>query len=165
MSKAPGKWADPAVPKYGWECVDVYDSLADEDEDAGLRVLCAMCEITPIRYVHVMTNPAWPDEIEAGCICAGRMEQDEARAILREALARRRWRFPQHKNWRTSKRGNRFIRIDRHRLIVRPCNDGYRVRIVTPDDQPIDGRNVFATEKEAMMAAFDGLIWAKRLLR
>jgi hypothetical protein len=78
-----GKWSQRGIPHKGWTCINIYDLEHD-------RVTCEMCESAEIRYVHVMTHPQFSGELEVGCICAGHMEQDLARAEGREKEFKRR---------------------------------------------------------------------------
>jgi hypothetical protein len=48
-----------------------------------------MCERAEVRYVHVMTHPDFDGELEVGCVCAGRMEEDYKAAEEREADLKR----------------------------------------------------------------------------
>jgi hypothetical protein len=154
-----GKWDDPAVPKAGWICTEVYDSCEDGDE---LHRVCDMCEVALIRYVHVMVHDDW-EPLEAGCICAGHMECDEAAAMHRENAARRRDRFPGHKNWRRTERGNARLNVDGLRLIVYRHGSGWRVGVAdrVEDGEEIWGRRDYASEREARRAAFDAMVYAK----
>ena len=70
-------WKRDDVPHEGWSCVDIIDLGAPMG-------VCRMCNTQIIRYVHVMRHPEYPRTIGAGCVCAGRMEGDPARARERE---------------------------------------------------------------------------------
>lgn len=70
-------WKRDDVPHEGWTCEAIYDL----GEPVGT---CRMCGHQIIRYVHVMSHPAYPRKIGAGCVCAGRMEGDAERARERE---------------------------------------------------------------------------------
>ena len=70
-------WKRDDVPHEGWSCVDIIDLGAPVG-------VCRMCNTQIIRYVHVMRHPEYPRTIGAGCVCAGRMEGDPARARERE---------------------------------------------------------------------------------
>lgn len=70
-------WKRSDVPHEGWICEGIYDL----GEPVGV---CRMCGHQIIRYVHVMSHPSYPRRIGAGCVCAGRMEGDPARARERE---------------------------------------------------------------------------------
>jgi hypothetical protein len=72
-----GKWSMGGVPHTGWECVDMED-LGEPSET------CEMCEHAEVRYIHIMRNVGWPDELRVGCVCAARMEQNSEAAQLRE---------------------------------------------------------------------------------
>jgi hypothetical protein len=64
-----GKWTRPGVPHKSWTCVDI--------EDLGSPShVCEMCEFSAVRYVHIMTHPAYIGPLRVGCICAGHMEAD-----------------------------------------------------------------------------------------
>lgn len=101
---ASGKWREPGVPHKGWICVGI-EELEEQDH------LCEMCEARQVRFVHVMQNPRYPDELSVGCVCAGHMEGDVALAKEREKSARNRssrrktWLS---KGWRISKKGNPY---------------------------------------------------------
>ena len=75
-----GKWSQGGVPHKGWSCIDI-DDVGDD------FVTCQMCETQPVRYVHTMEHPDYPDTLDVGCVCAGNMEQDYEAAREREASA------------------------------------------------------------------------------
>jgi hypothetical protein len=65
-----GKWSNPWVPNVGW--VFMYS------EDFGEPcVICEMCEKQEIRYVHYMGHPHYHKLLGCGCVCAGKMINDE----------------------------------------------------------------------------------------
>lgn len=160
-----GKWDDPAVPKAGWSCIEVYDSIEDDDDgDRELHRICGMCEVKPIRYIHVMTHDAWPSSIDAGCNCAGQMEGNKEAAMQREQAAKRKDRFPGHKNWRRTPDGNARLNIEGFKLTVYQKQDStWRVVVSDRDEyeKPIWGQKIYATEYEARKAAFVALVYAK----
>src|SRR5262249_43091375 len=82
-----GNWSRPGVPHKGWVCIDVYDVGSD-------LYTCEMCEFAQVRFVHVMTNERWPEQLSVGCHCAGRMEEDAAAAVEREHRLKSRLRNP-----------------------------------------------------------------------
>lgn len=71
------------MPKSGWECTGMTD-LGDPS------AICEMCEVQEIRYVHSMEHKEWPTTLECGCICAGNMEANAARARVRDGILRAR---------------------------------------------------------------------------
>lgn len=81
-STSTGRWADKVTPKRGWTCVDIID-LGDREE------ICQMCEVMPIRFVHVMAHDDH-DDLRCGCICDGHMsgDLDGARARHNDAVNR-----------------------------------------------------------------------------
>lgn len=66
------------VTHTGWICEDITDL-------GGPYVVCQMCVYQIIRYVHHMYHPEY-GRIDAGCICAGKMEGniEEARKESRK---------------------------------------------------------------------------------
>lgn len=80
-----GKWSQPGVPHKGWRYVSDYDSCEDGED---LHVTCEMCESQLIRYVHVMAHDDYPELLECGCVCAGRMEEDHVSAEARDKAMR-----------------------------------------------------------------------------
>jgi hypothetical protein len=81
-----GKWLRDDVPHTGWRCIEVNDHGA----------VCEMCEVTEVRYVHVMQHERYPLRLDCGCVCAGFMAEDPATEELREYLYK--WRKLQHDN-------------------------------------------------------------------
>jgi len=79
VARGCGKWSDPDVPKGGWSCAYVRDLGSGKDR----HKICEMCEAIHIRFVHVMRHPIGL-ELEAGCICAGHMENNLAAARARD---------------------------------------------------------------------------------
>src|SRR5262245_28940109 len=104
-----GKWSQPGVPHKGWTCVEIYDR--DDDLQA-----CEMCESAMVRYAHVMSHELYPERIEVGCICAGRMSEDPVGAEQRETnfknRAKRRAKWLNRAGWKSSKSNNPRIKVD-----------------------------------------------------
>ena len=151
-----GKWSVAGVPHKGWECVDTYDSGEDGEE---LTRVCEMCEQQPIRFVHVMQHPDYPGQLECGCVCAGRIEENKIGARLREkamrSLAGRRLRFPDHAGWRWSQKGNPYINSRGFHVVVFSRGNGFGVNVTPPDRPVVRGTKTFPTERAAQLAAFD----------
>jgi hypothetical protein len=84
--RATGKWTRAEWPHKGWHCADVEDLQEDGSERT---MICEMCEVMEIRYVHHMEHPCG-HRLRVGCICAGHMEGDVARAKGREQAFKRR---------------------------------------------------------------------------
>ena len=153
------KWSRPGVPHRGWTCVDV-DDLGEPS------AICEMCEQQEIRYVHHMQHPGYAGELEVGCVCAGRMEEDYERPRKRErnlrnaAQRRRRWLS---RKWKTSGRGNAYINTDGLNITIFQNDDGsWGGRIMDrATDQVITARRRYASEDKAKLAAFDVMIFLK----
>lgn len=113
-------WKRDDVPHEGWTCEAIYDL----GEPVGI---CRMCGHQIIRYVHVMSHPAYPKKIGAGCVCAGRMEGDVERARERENAFKNRQsrletflRIP----LKRSKNGNEYIKYKNE--IITILRDKYK---------------------------------------
>lgn len=123
--RAPGRWSDPETPKSGWECIDVEDLGEPEST-------CEMCEEAIIRYVHLMEHPDHAELLRVGCVCAGRLERDPDAAQRREAAARSRagrllrW---MRKTWRTSAKGNPYLKAKGHLIVLYQSLDGWHFAI------------------------------------
>lgn len=147
-----GKWSKADVPHKGWHCVDI--------EDLGeLWIECGMCESQAIRYVHHMEHPSYPDILEVGCICAGHMEGDVAAARTRETVMksrsgkRRRWLS---RRWRTSAKGNPWIKTGGFRITVYRRGAGWAATLSSEDNSLVlRSRRDFITTDQAKLAAFD----------
>lgn len=153
-----GKWREPEVPHRGWICVDV--------EDLGEpAMICEMCETQEIRFVHTMEHPDHPTPLRCGCICAGHMEQDMARARDRDAAMRARagrkdkWLT---RKWRISAAGNTYLNDGGYNVVVFQRGDvwGFRVLNRETDDELI-ARKPYLSEIDAMLRAFDAIEWMR----
>jgi hypothetical protein len=125
-----------------------------------------MCETQEIRYVHTMTHPDYAGELQVGCVCAERMEDDYIAPRLRERALRsaagrkKRWLG---RKWQTSARGNPYINADGFNIVIYAyTGGGFGARI----EERASGRSVasrrrYATEEAAKLAAFDGMIFLK----
>lgn len=147
-----GKWSKAGVPHNGWQCVDIED--LDEPQ-----VECGMCESQTIRYVHHMEHPNYPEILEVGCICAGHMEGDVAAARTREssmksrASKRKRWLS---RKWKTSAKGNRWIKADGFRVTVYRRGTGWAATFSSENNSLVQhSRRNYKTEDQAKLAAFD----------
>jgi len=149
-----GKWSTPGVPHRGWMCVDV--------EDLGEPThVCEMCESSSVRFVHFMSHQHYPDVLEVGCVCAGHMEENHAAARGRDsrmqARATRRMRWLRRR-WRTSARGNEWLRSDGYRVTIQQRADGWAVSLAREDTNDVfHGRRRFRTSDAAKLAAFDAI--------
>jgi hypothetical protein len=157
-----GKWSQPGVPHIAWSCVGVED-LQEAPE------LCAMCESTQIRYVHVMEHPDYPKTLGVGCVCAEHMEQDYVRPRLREQNLRsksQRRKTWIRRNWRTSAKGNLYLNTEGYNLTVFEISGAmpqrWGLRVTNRESQRTQlGRRRYDSEEAAKRAALDALIWAK----
>lgn len=109
----PNLWKRDDVPHDGWTCAGI--------EDLGAPVgICEMCGYQIIRYAHHMEHPQYRS-LTAGCVCAGKMEGDIAAAKRREAEYKNRESRREHffqKKWKQSKKGNEYLKIDGHVIVL-----------------------------------------------
>lgn len=76
-------WKNAGIPKKGWVCKTV------EDLGLGNYEPCEMCGNEIVRYIHVMQHVNYPEVVNAGCVCAGKMTDDYYGARLRDAAAKK----------------------------------------------------------------------------
>lgn len=153
-----GKWSQAGVPKKGWSCIGI--------EDLGEpSAQCQMCEDKKIRYVHLMEHPNYPEALECGCVCAGKMEEDYSGAQKREEVvknaARRRSRWLARK-WKVSQSGNHYVKTDGFHIVVFQKSGAWSGTITNlSTDKVTHARRLYATQDKAKLATFDGMIWLK----
>ena len=122
------------APLEGWYCVRMYD-VADEDEAPEDVVLsaCELCDCASVRYVHVMQNKDYFEDVNVGCICAGIMEGNILAAKGRDNelknRARRKWNFPKRK-WHKTYDGSLWITYRGQAIYINrsPYGSNYGVR-------------------------------------
>lgn len=147
---SPNLWKQPMVPHSGWTCVGV--------EDLGAPVgICQMCGYQIIRYAHLMEHPGYRS-LSVGCVCAGRMEGDVARARRREMDYRNRQsRLASFckRQWKVSRKGNEYLEIGDHIAVLYRDTEGtggWRYAI----DNAF-GKGVYASREQAVIAVFEAL--------
>ena len=143
-------WKRDDVPHEGWTCEAIYDL----GEPAGV---CRMCGRQIIRYVHVMSHPAYPRKIGAGCVCAGRMEGDVERAKAREnAFKNRQARLETFLRTplKRSRNGNEYMKYKGELVTV--LRDKYREGYYKSVCRNVYSMS-FSTKEAALTDAFDRL--------
>jgi hypothetical protein len=166
---ATGLWKEKGVPHKGWSCVGVTD-LRDDDPEAEL-VMCEMCRVQEIRYVHRMTHPGWADELDVGCICAEKMEEDYTAARRREAPLRsraaRRAKWV-GRGWRQSRQGHDYRNSFGYRVTLRPvehtgCKGWGGTIACMATGEVTRSTKVHPTADRAKLAAFDTIeLWRSK---
>ena len=148
-------WKCEDVPHSGWTCVGV--------EDLGAPVgVCEMCGYQIIRYVHHMEHPEYRS-LAVGCVCAGRMEGDMEGAKRREADFKN--RQARHMNflkrkWKRSKKGNEYLKIDGHIVVLYQNVKGKTVWKYSVDNEFC--KETYSTREEAAEGVFRALEQMKR---
>jgi hypothetical protein len=69
------------------------------------------------------------------------------------------------RTWRTSERGNSYVRVRGYCIVVFPTRKGWGVKVEQRlgDRRCQFGLKRYATRAEAQAAAFDALLWAERI--
>ncbi len=161
ISRGRGKWGQAGVPHKGWTCVGEYDTFEEIGEDEF--VTCGMCESAQVRFVHIMTNDRYPDQLACGCICAGHMAEDLATAEVRDKAMRstagRRDHFPARKGWKISAKGTPYINVLGFHLMVVEKRDGqYAVGATPPNStKRVWGARRYKTVEHAQKGCFDAM--------
>ena len=161
VSRGRGKWGQPNVPHKGWQCVGQYDSFEELGEDEFL--ICGMCESTQIRFVHIMSNERFPEQLLCGCVCAGHMQEDLTAAVARDkgmrSTAGRRDHFPRRKGWKKSPNGTPHIRVQGyHLMIVAKKGGGFGIGVTPPGVVgPTWGKRRYGSIQDAQKGCFDAL--------
>lgn len=149
-ANSPNLWKREDVPHCGWSCVGVEDL----GEPAGI---CEMCGYQIIRYVHQMEHPNYRS-LAVGCVCAGKMEGDVAQAKRREAEFKnkqsRRVNFFKRK-WKQSRKGNEYLKIDGHVVVLYHHVSGKSVWKYSIDNTFC--KETYSTRERALAGAFDAL--------
>lgn len=140
-------WKREDVPHSGWTCTNV--------EDLGAPVgICEMCGYQIIRYVHHMEHPQYRS-LAVGCVCAGRMEGDIEGAKRRETEFKnkqaRHMNFLKRK-WKRSKKGNEYLKIDGHIVVLYQDTKGKNVWKYSVDNEFC--KTGYSTREEAVEGVF-----------
>ena len=146
----PNLWKYDEVPHFGWSCVGV--------EDLGAPVgICEMCGYQIIRYAHQMVHPKYRS-LSVGCICAGKMEGNIDEAKRREAEFKnrqtRRINFFKRK-WKQSKKGNEYLKIDGHIVVLYKLNRANNSWKYSIDNEFC--KTAYPTRDRALSGAFESL--------
>jgi hypothetical protein len=151
-------WRTPGFPHLGWTCVGLIDVREDDEpDDEPAYETCDACFHYPIRFVHTLTHPEWPESIDTGCVCASKLTGDyeqpreRERALRKQSTSRRRWLA---RNWHTSAAGNSWLKVNAHHVVVFLREDGQFGAVIDGYFSP----RQYSTEREAMLACHDCLI-------
>jgi len=155
-----GKWREPGFPRNGWTCGDVQD--LEEPQHT-----CEVCESASVRYVHWLTHSNYPQQLGAGCVCAGHLTEDPVGARDREKSAinitKRRANWLKRK-WRISAKGHHFLNTDGYNVVVfskGPSRYAYRIIRKDESDAVTWSPRELATEEAAKLAAFPAMLALK----
>ena len=158
IARRRGKWSQKKVPHLGWTCVDQYDAK----QDGGDMIVCQMCETMEVRFVHVMANERFPEELHCGCICAAHMSGELKAAQERDkkmrSRAQRRAKFHK-KGWKVSVHGNPYIEVHGYQAVITPLlHGGFRICARGPYDRNYQwGKKEYATLLDAKKGCFDAI--------
>jgi len=164
IARRRGKWSRKDVPHKGWTCVDQFDAK----EDGGDMITCEMCETMEVRFVHVMENERYPEQLHCGCICAAHMSGELKAAQERDkkmrSRAQRRLNFHKRKGWKISVHGNPYIEVHGNQAIITGSHDdGYQVCARGPHDRKhLSGKKHYASLPDAKKGCFDAIEFLER---
>jgi hypothetical protein len=108
----PGLIDNPDVPREDWRCMEVADLL--EKHTGHREVICEMCGVVNIRYVHVMEHDNFDEVLGVCAACAGLMTGDSVNPgrieteVRKKSEARDRWLAG---HWYLSARDNWVINV------------------------------------------------------
>ncbi len=142
------------MPYHGWNCMGIEDLGPDEFQ------ICERCNVQQIRYVHTMHHDDYPNDLECGCICAGRMEGRPSDAKAREALIKNRSRRKARwlsRRWMKSDNGNDYLNVHGFHVTVFKHDEGWKSRMILPSGRTRFGSIVHDTSDHAKLSAFDAM--------
>jgi len=148
-----------SAPLLGWVCVYVYDAHEAgwvAGNNSGLFT-CELCGCDKVRYVHVMHNDKFYEDLYVGCVCAGVMEGDILQARERERTIRNRANRKRNylkRQWRVNSKGNQTLRYKGKDIVVFKLGTGFGVMYGNASESQYKGKKIenFLT---AVHAAFD----------
>lgn len=152
LANSPNHWNDTDFPKTGWICTGITDLGAPEG-------ICQMCGYQIIRYVHHMYHPETGNQINCGCVCAGKLENDIEKARKREAAfknkVQRKISF-KRKKWKVSTKGHEYLKIKNHLIVIFHYKDSNKWKYLIDDqysEKSFNSRNdciedIFSTLEE-----------------
>ena len=155
-------WKIEGIPHKGWNLEDVIDIREDGQsvEETNYET-CMMCNNERIRYVHIVSHPEVGEDYRVGCICAEKMTNDYINPKQREnqlrnkANRRRNWL---NKNWKTNHKGNLYLKIQNHFILIYQDKNTYQYKIKIGD---IWGKKKFNDLESAKIAVFNGIEYLK----
>jgi hypothetical protein len=155
-------WNQEGVPHKGWSLDTVIDVREDGQEEWETDYeSCMMCGNEKIRFVHIVSHPEINEEFRVGCICAEKMTGDYVNPKRREQdlqnRARRRANWS-NKNWKISKNGNHYLKLDGKLLVI--FRDKKNLKFKVTVDGTF-GKHSFKTFELAKVAAFNGVEYLK----
>ena len=147
------RWDSKGVPHKGWVGLGVEDLGAPDHS-------CEMCGNRSVRYVHTMFHPDHNDYLRVGCDCAEKMSNDYVTPKTREREAKnraqRRAAWPE-KKWRTSKKGNPWLKYQGLIFTVFPQGGRWRYSASEGGEKPDFSAADYATALDAKLGIFDTL--------
>jgi hypothetical protein len=139
LAKAPG------FPHRGWRHLDCVDRQTADN-------LCQYCGKRHVRYVHVLSNPDWPQTIDTGCVCAADLGLEEEASKAERDVRNRTSRLERFlvNGWKISKNGNPYRTYCNVRIAI--CSTRGDCKICINSQM---GQKFFRYQKEAMTHAFN----------
>jgi hypothetical protein len=155
-------WKHLGIPQKGWMLVDVVDIREDGQTACETEYeTCMMCGNEKIRYVHIVKHVEVGEEFRVGCSCAEKMTNDYVNPKQRESQLKNRasrrinW---MKKNWKVSKNGNLFLKIEGRLLLIYQDKKSNKYKVKIGEQF---GTKSFDTLELAKIAAFNGIEYFK----
>ncbi len=152
-------WSKTGIPHSGWSHYGVTDL------GHGQYQGCEMCSNPKVRYVHQMSHPNYGD-IEVGCVCAVKMEEDSQAKELERVMrnkASRQVRWQNLAGWKISRKGNPYLKKDGMHITIfqyaKAPHTGKWGFIVTQHDQKHWSTQAYDTSDAAKIGSFEKF-WA-----
>jgi hypothetical protein len=141
----------PGFPRKGW-------SLSGSSDNGDASHCCDACAFPRVRYVHTIDHPDH-DSMDVGCCCATHLTEDYVTPVENEKDLKKRARNKNtwgDREWKTSKKGNTFLKINGMVLLARDFNNRWRLSYKFADSNDwIQATGQYQTLDAAKMAAFD----------
>lgn len=164
-----GLWADPNVPKSGWDWCD--PPTTDRGEPVHI---CEMCQWKRVRYVQHLVHARTGMRLDVGCVCAGAMtgNPDKAQKLegtmvnrvrRNQRYSAEREKFHGHGGWRTERHMGKerdTYREGQVTIILGAAEGGkFCLKWRIGHDRWDDWEGIYDSVKEARRGAHDVLVY------
>lgn len=149
-------WYIPDFPKCNWRHIKVIDTGSADKT-------CQACGKTDVRHIHHLEHDGW-DDIEVGCVCAGKLinNPELAKSLERNSKnrAKRRENWLERK-WTRARTGNLYIKDTfekrKYYVVIIKSKYGHFKFFAKIGKTEYEGTKWYDTWNEAALIAFDAL--------